>query len=69
MKLCLIYNYAQHYRTSIFKLIDKEFDCSFVFGDSMSDVKKMDYSLLKGDVTEVQNKQFFGAIFPTLLPA
>ena len=63
MKLCLIYNYAQHYRTSIFKLIDNEFDCAFVFGDSMSDVKKMDYSLLKGDVTEVQNKQCCGAIF------
>lgn len=63
MKLCLIYNYAQHYRTSIFKLIDKEFECDFVFGDSMSDVKKMDYSLLKGKVTEVHNKQLRGAYF------
>lgn len=57
MKLCLIYNFAQHYRTSIFKLIDQEFDCDFVFGDSMADVKKMDYSLLKGKVTEVHTKQ------------
>lgn len=63
MKLCLIYNYAQHYRTSIFKLIDKEFECDFVFGDSMSDVKKMDYSQLKGKVTEVHNKQLRGAYF------
>lgn len=63
MKLCLIYNYAQHYRTSIFKLIDQEFDCDFVFGDFMGDVKKMDYSLLNGKVTEVHNKQLRGAYF------
>ena len=63
MRLCLIYNYAQHYRTSIFKLIDKEFDCDFVFGDSMGDVKKMDYTLLKGNVREVHNKKIGGAYF------
>lgn len=58
MKLCLIYNYAQHYRTNIFTLMDKEFECDFVFGDSMSDVKKMDYSLLKGKVTENHTRHF-----------
>lgn len=63
MKLCLIYNYAQHYRTSIFKLIDKEFECDFVFGDSMSDVKKMDYSLLKGNVEEVHNRHIGNSYF------
>lgn len=52
MKLCLIYNFAQHYRANIFKLISKEFNCDFVFGDSMGDVKKMDYSILRGKVTE-----------------
>lgn len=56
MKLCLIYNFAQHYRTSIFKLIDQEFDCAFVFGDKYLDVKKMDYSLLRGEITEVPTK-------------
>lgn len=60
MKLCLIYNYAQHYRTNIFTLMDKEFGCDFVFGDSMSDVKKMDYSILHGKVTETHTKQFVG---------
>jgi glycosyltransferase involved in cell wall biosynthesis len=60
MHLCLIYNFAQHYRTSIFKLIDQEFDCDFVFGDSMSDVKKMDYSLLQGGITEVATKRLWG---------
>lgn len=60
MKLCIIYNYAQHYRTNIFTLIDKEFNVDFIFGDSMSDVKKMDYSLLHGNVTETHTKYFGG---------
>lgn len=60
MKLCLIYNFAQHYRTSIFTRIDQEYDCSFVFGNEYLNIKKMDYSLLKGDVTEVHTKKLIG---------
>lgn len=60
MKLNIIYNFAQHYRTNIFTLIDKEFECDWVFGDSMSDVKKMDYSLLHGKVTETHTKYLIG---------
>lgn len=59
-KLCVIYNYAQHYRTGIFKLIDQTFDCDYLFGDSMGDVKKMDYSLLHGIVTETHTRRLFG---------
>lgn len=55
-KVCLIYNFAQHYRTSIFRLIDQEYDCDFFFGDSYLNIKKMDYSLLKGKVTEGPTK-------------
>lgn len=54
MKLCVIYNFAQHYRTAIFRLLDKEFDCDFYFGESYLDVKKMDYSHLRGNVTELK---------------
>ncbi len=57
-KICLIYNYAQHYRTNIFTLIDKELDCDFVFGDRMEDVKKMDYTLLSNSM-EVKNISLF----------
>lgn len=60
MKLCLIYNFAQHYRASIFKLIDHSFDCDFLFGDAMGDVKKMDYSCLRGKVIETHSRYFFG---------
>lgn len=56
-KICLIYNFAQHYRTNIFTLMDKELDYDFVFGNHYLDIKKMDYSqIVRGRVTEVQNR-------------
>ena len=58
MKLLQIYNFAQHYRSAIFQLMDKELGCDFVFGDKMADIKKMDYSLLTHKVTEVHNIPF-----------
>ena len=60
MKLCIIYNYAHHYRASIFNLIDQEYECQFVFGEEYLNVKKMDYSLLKGEVIEVPTRKLFG---------
>ena len=60
MNLCLIYNFAQHYRSNIFTIIDKSFNCDFVFGDTMDDVKKMDYSLIHGNVTETHTRKLFG---------
>lgn len=62
MKICVIYNFAHHYRAGIFQQIDSTYDCDFFFGDSYSNVKKMDYSLLNGNVTEIHNirwKQFY----------
>lgn len=56
MKVCLVYNFAQHYRTNIFTLMDKNMDIDFYFGDHYLNVKKMDYSLLTHKVTEVKNK-------------
>lgn len=40
--------------------MSEKFDCDFLFGDSMVDVKKMDYSLLKGKVTETHTKYVIG---------
>lgn len=69
-KLCLIYNFAQHYRSEIFQAIDAEFDCDFFFGDSYLDVKKMDYNLIKrGKVTEVHNHYFGPAIYQEGIPS
>lgn len=55
MKIALIYNFAQHYRSNIFTLMDKEMNVDFYFGDHYLDVKKMDYSLLHHPVKEVKN--------------
>lgn len=59
MKLCLLLNFASHYRASIFQLIDRSFDCEWCFGDSASDIKKMDYSVLSGPVFESHTRKLF----------
>lgn len=59
-KLLNIYNFAPHYRSSIFKLMSEELDCDFLFGDLTGDIKRMDYSLLRGKVTETHTKRLRG---------
>ena len=46
-KLCLIYNTAPRYREAIFRAIDAEYDCEWYFGETKTDIKEMDLSLLK----------------------
>ena len=42
-RLCCIFNYAPHYRESIFKMMDEEMDCDFYFGDYIrTNIKKME---------------------------
>lgn len=60
MKLCVIYNFAAHYRAPVFVEIDQSYDCDWFFGKSNCDIKKMDYALLKGNVTEIDNKCMMG---------
>lgn len=64
-KICLIYNFAQHYRAEIFQLLDQNFNIDFYFGDKYLDVKKMDYSLLKGKVEEVHNAKMGPFLYQT----
>ena len=63
MKLLQIYNSAPHYRESIFRLIDSTFDCDYIFGKSMGDIKQMDTSFLRGNVTKVDNKYLPGRFY------
>lgn len=46
-KLCLIYNTAPLYREAVFRAIDAEYDCDWFFGETKTDIKEMDTSLLK----------------------
>lgn len=61
-KICLIYNFAQHYRSSIFQLLDQQLYIDFVFGEEYLNIKKMDYSLLQHKVTEVKTKPLIGSL-------
>lgn len=64
-KICLIYNFAQHYRTEIFQRLGQNFDIDFYFGDKYLDVKKMNYSLLRGKVEEVHNGRIGPFLYQT----
>lgn len=60
--LCLIYNFAPHYRKGIFTLIDREYDCTWYFGDEKTDIKPLDLSLLH-DAHIVNNRRIFGSYY------
>lgn len=45
-KLCLIYNTAPRYREAVFRAIDSAYDCDWYFGETKSDIKEMDTSVL-----------------------
>ncbi len=47
MKLCIIYNTAPKYREAIFASLDKEYDCDWYFGHTVTDIKEMDTSILR----------------------
>lgn len=55
MKLLQIYNFAAHYRSAIYQMIDKELNADFVIGDKVGDIRPMDYRQLSNQVTIVHN--------------
>lgn len=58
-KVCIVLNYAPHYRSNIFVEIDKKINCDFFLGNNVAgSIKKMDYSLLLNFKKEVNNKWF-----------
>ncbi len=60
MKLLVQGNIASHYRAPIYQLMDEELGCDFCFGDKLGDIKKMNYTSLKGKVVEVRNYSYKG---------
>lgn len=61
--ICLIYNFAQHYRLGIFKLLNDKLGVDFYFGDKMGDVRKLDYSELSNFKSELRNRKILGPIY------
>lgn len=62
VKLCCIFNYAPHYRLSIYKKIDHEYDAQFYFSDMVSDIVKMDYKIFKKHPKQVRDRKIFGKL-------
>ena len=60
---CLIYNYAQHYRAGIFKLMDKNLKTDFYFGDKINEIKKLDYNELNNFKKELKNIKLYRSIY------
>lgn len=65
--LCCIFNYAPHYRESIYRKIDDNFDTQFYFGREVIEghqagIRKIDYSLFKRRPIEIKNNLILGKI-------
>lgn len=60
MKIIHICNNAPLYRQGIFKLMDATFDCDWVFGEALGDIKQFDVKQLQGKVTVVKNVPLMG---------
>jgi glycosyltransferase involved in cell wall biosynthesis len=64
MTVSLIFNLAPHYNESIYKELDREFDCQFFIGDSAENtIKLMDYDSLKGFKKRLNNIRVFGHFY------
>ncbi len=61
-KLCCIFNFAAHYRLSIYQLIDQKLKADFYIGDSSGNLKRMDYNSLKGYRRTLKNHRLFGSV-------
>ena len=62
--ICLILNYAPHYREEIFLLLDKELNCEFYFGNkTFGDIKKMEYAKFNSEIKELCFQKLFGYFY------
>lgn len=55
VNVCLIYNFAQHYRLGVFKKMELELDSDFYFGNASDDIVKLDYNELRNFKGELKN--------------
>ena len=61
-RVCLLSITASHYRKLIYQLLDKNFDCHFIFGKDVTTVKRLDTSIFR-DSIDVENKYIAGTNF------
>ena len=60
MKLLVVCNNAPLYRKGIFSLIDQTYNCDWLFGEALDDIKQFDVKLLRGKVSIKKRVSMFG---------
>jgi glycosyltransferase involved in cell wall biosynthesis len=60
--ICVVYNMAAKYREPIFRLMDKELDIDWYYGDQIGNIKEMDSSKLK-NVTRLKRINLSGPLY------
>lgn len=63
-KVCFLFNYASHYRASIYKLLNDNIDGDFYFGDKLNTpIKKLDYNEMSNFKKEFKRINLFGNFY------
>jgi glycosyltransferase involved in cell wall biosynthesis len=63
-EICCIFNYAPHYRSAVYKLMDEQLNCRFYFGSKVKgNIRKMDYNGFKKEVKELNSIWFFNRMY------
>lgn len=60
MKIVSVYNIAPIYRKGIFNLLDRNYSCDWLFGESPNGIKQMKPEDFLGKVTIVKNSKILG---------
>src|SRR5690606_36111071 len=62
-KVCLLYNFAQHYRLAIYRKLEQTFDIDFYFGTNKTDIKSIDENELKNIKRYFKRKNIYKPIY------
>ena len=62
-KICLISDSASHYRELIYKLMDEQLDCTFIFGSGLKSIKTFNTSVLRNAKEVVAKNQLGGRCY------
>lgn len=63
MKVCLLYNFAQHYRLPVYKALEKILDIHFYFGENNTSIKSIEDADLKGIREYFKRLDIFGGVY------
>ena len=63
-KICCIFNYAPHYRSAVYRMMEDVLSCHFYFGNNVrSNIRKIDYPIFNHEVKELKSIWFFNRVY------